>query len=311
VESIEQAPARWNITFDVVLVSIFSLALLVVVLVIVYRTMQRPRLRPTLRGPELKPVLTWQTIVRYALTTPIMVLFWFTVILLVLNWATKDRNPEDMALIAVSVVGAARLLAHVDEEMSRELGKIIPLVVLGAILIGRDTATWEQFAAAVDEFAANADDIDHFWLMLVFFDVLVSFTWYVVKFGNWRARTSLPFMTGLARVVTPIARPIKSVVNFGKPRVEPGRLVAVEVEPGVAVPMVPVVIEQVPDPDAGQAPGPTPASPTGSRRLNLDDIELEPALTTDELDPGGDPSAADNRARRDDELQRDRPPHHG
>ncbi|MDP3971740.1 MAG: hypothetical protein Q8P61_02360 [Candidatus Nanopelagicales bacterium] len=221
MEPTATTPARWELGADVVLFAIFFLALLAVLLVLVYRTMQRPRLYPTLRGPELKPVLTWQAVVRYLVTTPFMVAFWFIAILLVLNWATKDRSPEDMALVAVAVVGAARLLAHIDEEMSRELGKNIPLVVLGIVLIGRDTATVEQFLASIDEFAENADDIDQFWTVLVAFDVLVTATWYAFKFGNWRARTSLPFMARLARVVDPIVRPIRAVINFGKPRVEP------------------------------------------------------------------------------------------
>lgn len=221
MEPTATTPARWELGADLALFAIFSLALLAVLLVLVYRTMQRPRLYPTLRGPELKPVLTWQAVVRYLVTTPFMVAFWFIAILLVLNWATKEGSPEDMALVAVAVVGASRLLAHIDEEMSHELGKNIPLVVLGIVLIGEDTATAEQFLASIDEFVENADDIDHFWTVLVLFDVFVTAVWYGLKFGNWRARTSLPFMTRSARVVGPIVRPVRAVINFGKPRVEP------------------------------------------------------------------------------------------
>lgn len=39
-----------------------------------------------------------------------------------------------------------------------------------------------------------------------------------------------------------------------------------------------------------------------AKRLNLDDVELDPSITSDEIDP--QPATSDER------LVRDRPPHH-
>lgn len=58
-----------------------------------------------------------------------------------------------------------------------------------------------------------------------------------------------------------------------------------------------------------EAPRPKPRA-----RLNLDDVELDPATTSDERDPSaetGDPRERDAQARRDEDLRRQRPPHHG
>lgn len=50
----------------------------------------------------------------------------------------------------------------------------------------------------------------------------------------------------------------------------------------------------------------------GHTRLNLDDLDLDPATTSDESGPSGDELLdQDAQARRDDDLRRQRPPHHG
>lgn len=49
-------------------------------------------------------------------------------------------------------------------------------------------------------------------------------------------------------------------------------------------------------------------------RLNLDDVELDPATTSDERGSSGetdDPRDRDDAARRDEDLLHQRPPHHG
>lgn len=210
-----QASTPWQVDLVEAVIAIIALSIVVALLVLVYRTMQRPRLYLT-PGPHGRPDLTWQAVLRYAITTPFMVVFWFFSILVILGWAAKGRTPEDLALIAVAVVGAARLLAHVDEEMSRELGKNIPLVVLGVILIGRDTATANQFVGVLDEFIDNVDDVDTFYWLLVLFDVLVTGVWYALAIGRWRVHESDAATTWLAHATGPITRGWRTIAGFGR-----------------------------------------------------------------------------------------------
>lgn len=216
MDSVSNGPAKWEVGALDALTGIIGLAITVSLLVLVYRTMQRPRLHISTTKKHGQPEPTWQAIVRYLVTTPFMVAFWLISLLVILSAAAKSHAPESIALVAAAVVGGARLLAHFDEEMSRELGKTIPLVVLGVILIGRESATSEQFLAAMDDFIANIDQIDTFYWLLVVFDVVVTAAWYLIGFGRWRFRESSAAVAWLAKVTAPIRRPWRALITFGR-----------------------------------------------------------------------------------------------
>lgn len=198
------------------LASIAVLAVLVALIVWIYRTMQRPRLRPAVNPDTGAATFTWQAVVRYLVTTPIMVFIWFAAVLIILTWAARDRTAEELVVAAAAVVGAARLLAHFDEEMARELGKTIPLAVVGVILIGRTTATWEQFAGALDEFDQNWGTIDDFYFILVLFDLLVTGAWIAAHYGRGHSLMVRISHGPVGRSVHTALRPWRAVRDFGR-----------------------------------------------------------------------------------------------
>ena len=80
--------------------------------------------------------MTWSGVLRYLLTTPLMVAFWMFVLLALLTAAARDRSGEQIVVATSAVIGGARLLAHVHEEIAHELAKAVPIAILGFILIG-------------------------------------------------------------------------------------------------------------------------------------------------------------------------------
>lgn len=214
---IAAAPAPvWETDALLLLMSIAGLTVLVAVIVWIYRTMQRPRLRPTVDAGSGAASLSWQAIVRYVVTTPIMVFIWFSAILIILTWAARDRSAEELVIAAAAVVGAARLLAHLDEEMARELGKTIPLAVVGVILIGRSSATWQEFVGAIDEFDQNWATIDDYYFLLVGFDLLVTAGWLGLHYGRGHDFAVRIAHARLGRAANGVLAPWRAVRDFGR-----------------------------------------------------------------------------------------------
>lgn len=76
----------------------------------------------------------------YALTVgvgiPLLVLLWTVILELALIVVGSVERIGSVALVAVAVVGAARILAYIRERTSHELAKAIPLALAFALLTG-------------------------------------------------------------------------------------------------------------------------------------------------------------------------------
>ncbi|MFN8126850.1 MAG: hypothetical protein U0R64_10140 [Candidatus Nanopelagicales bacterium] len=187
--------------FDVLIVAL-GMAVLALLLWMVYRTMQHPRL-PVVRTADRAPAVTWPGALRYLLTTPPMVGFWFVIILFLLAAAAGERTPGDVLIAATAVVGGARLLAHFNEEIAHELAKTVPITILGFIIIGGGFAGSDRFSQVWE--GLPVDTFDTYWWGLIGFDVLITAAWFGGQRLHWhwvrhRREAGLPIENPLTRL---------------------------------------------------------------------------------------------------------------
>ncbi len=169
--------------WDVVILSV-GMAFLVFLLWLVYRTMEVPRL-PVNRSEDRAPNANWAGVLRYAVTTPIMVGFWLLVFLTLLSVAAQSRTGTDVLVATVAVIGGARLLAHLKKDMAHELAKTVPIAILGFIIIGSGFADLTQTDNVLAELLQQEDQIDTYWLSLIVFDVFLTVIWFGVIRWRW------------------------------------------------------------------------------------------------------------------------------
>lgn len=174
--------------YDVVFLA-FGMAFLAWLLWLVYRTMQHPRL-PVNRHDDRPPSANLAGVVRYLVTTPIMILFWLTVFLFLLSTAAEDRNAAEVIVAATAVIGGARLLAHTKEEIAHELAKTVPIAILGFIVIGGGFAGVEKMASTFDDvFGTFGTLFDSYYVGLILFDFVLTAIWFLAIRWSWlRAR---------------------------------------------------------------------------------------------------------------------------
>jgi hypothetical protein len=107
----------------------------------------------------------------YAVTVfvliPILVVVWATVLEILLFFVGSVDIVDSVGVIAVSVVGAARVLAYVREKTSHELAKAIPLALGFVLLTGEPLELEEKVARLQDgELASPADEMLLFLIVL-------------------------------------------------------------------------------------------------------------------------------------------------
>lgn len=74
-------------------------------------------------------------IVKYIIVFPIFAFFWFAVLTVILAFLSKGQTFSETLLVALATVSAVRVTAYYNEDLSRDLAKILPFAVLAVFLI--------------------------------------------------------------------------------------------------------------------------------------------------------------------------------
>jgi hypothetical protein len=161
------------------------LAVAIAVAVVVYRGMQRPRLR------LVHGAAGWRTngrdLLLYAVTAPVLVAFWFLFFVVILLVGTNDLGGNDVLRVSMAVVIASRFLAHVWREPAHELAKTVPLTLAALVIIAgglRSQTSLEDVLTQVFETGVSGVA----WLVLLFVDYLFTAVWYWVGVRWWTPR---------------------------------------------------------------------------------------------------------------------------
>ncbi|MDE2801578.1 MAG: hypothetical protein OXK21_01680 [Chloroflexota bacterium] len=74
-------------------------------------------------------------IIKYIIVFPVFAFFWFGVLTTILAFLSKGQSFSETLLVALATVSAIRVTAYYDEDLSRDLAKILPFAVLAVFLI--------------------------------------------------------------------------------------------------------------------------------------------------------------------------------
>ena len=106
-------------------------------------------------------------ILEYLLVFPIFAFFWFAVLTVILAFLSQERTFADVLLIALATVSAIRVAAYYNEDLSRDLAKILPFAVLGIFIIDASFFTVDDSLAVLREANNHRELIFYYFVFLV------------------------------------------------------------------------------------------------------------------------------------------------
>ena len=104
---------------------------------------------------------------KYVILFPGFAFFWFAVLTLILAFLSKDRPFSDILLIALATVSAIRVTAYYNEDLSRDLAKILPFAVLAIFLIDASFFKISQSLDILREANGHREHIFYYLLLLI------------------------------------------------------------------------------------------------------------------------------------------------
>lgn len=124
-------------------------------------------------------VVTYVT--KYLIVFPAFAFFWFAVLTLILTFLSKDRPFDDILLIALATVSTIRVTAYYNEDLSRDLAKILPFAVLAIFLIDASFFEIRESLSILERANDNRENILYYLLFLILLEFALRFVRAVLR----------------------------------------------------------------------------------------------------------------------------------
>ena len=139
------------------------------------------------KNDQMRDAVAWDLIflvwylVRYVVLFPAFAFFWFAVLTLILVFLSEGRELQQILLIAMATVSAIRVSAYYNEELSRDLAKILPFAVLGVFIINTSFFNIQASLDTLAELNTHLDIIVYYLVYLVALEFALRFVFVVFR----------------------------------------------------------------------------------------------------------------------------------
>ena len=126
-------------------------------------------------------------VAKFLIVFPAFAFFWFAVLTFILALLSKERAISEILIIALATVAVIRVPAYYNEDLSRDVAKVLPFAVLGLFLID---ASFFQVSESLNVIR-GADDYRESVLYYMLFLVALEFSMrlilgFVALFIKWK-----------------------------------------------------------------------------------------------------------------------------
>ncbi len=121
-------------------------------------------------------------VAKYLILFPFFAFFWFTILTLILAFLSKDRSFSDVLLMALVTIGSIRVTAYYNEDLSRDLAKILPFAVLAIFLIDTSFFAISESLDLLNDTLDYTENILYYLLFLIAMEFVLRLAMAIAAF---------------------------------------------------------------------------------------------------------------------------------
>ena len=104
---------------------------------------------------------------KYLVLFPVFAFFWFAVLTVILAFLSEGQTLSETLLIALATVAAIRVASYYNEDLSRDLAKILPFAVLGIFLVDASFFSVSESLDSLKTVGDYSESILYYLLFLI------------------------------------------------------------------------------------------------------------------------------------------------
>ncbi len=102
----------------------------------------------------------------YGLLFPFLAYVWFWLLAGMLAFLYNSKEAQELLMVAMAVLTAVRVTAYYNEELSRDISKILPYGLLGVFLINSGQYDLQASLDLLESMGGEEDSAFYFWVYI-------------------------------------------------------------------------------------------------------------------------------------------------
>jgi len=112
-------------------------------------------------------------IIRAAILFPLYSILWFSILSMFLLFLSKSQDVGQILLMSVTLISVARITAYFNEDLSKDVAKIIPFTLLGVFIVDPTYFSIEKTISKILLLPSYLPNILQYFLFIVVLEFLL------------------------------------------------------------------------------------------------------------------------------------------
>tara|TARA_B100000315_G_scaffold256283_1_gene301837 strand:+ start:711 stop:1319 length:609 start_codon:yes stop_codon:yes gene_type:complete len=130
-------------------------------------------------------------VIQHALLFPIIIMSWFAVLVVILSLLGQDQTPGNILLVSIALVSTIRATAYYNEDLSRDLAKMLPFAVLGLFLVSKSYLSLDISSGALEDLGDHWRAIVYYLAFAVVLEFVLRIVYSIVRSITHRSDETL------------------------------------------------------------------------------------------------------------------------
>jgi hypothetical protein len=112
-------------------------------------------------------------LIEHVLVFPLLVFFWFGVLSALLAFLSREQTVSQILLVSMALVVAVRITAYYNEDLSKDLAKMLPFALLGVFLVDISFFSLAGAWATIQQFPSYLSVGIYYFLFVIALELLL------------------------------------------------------------------------------------------------------------------------------------------
>ena len=110
---------------------------------------------------------------KYIIISPLLIFIWFLVILVFLSILAKSQSMYDILIIGITLIGATRITAYINEKLAEEVAKVVPIALLAIFVASPNVFSFDLVLNRFSEITTYTGLLLRFLIVIVLLEFIL------------------------------------------------------------------------------------------------------------------------------------------
>lgn len=138
---------------------------------------------PLRKSGRILPILLFCVIYlfRYTLLLPMFTYLWSWILVMIVAFLYNSREPQEVLLMAMAVLTAVRVTSYYNEDLARDISKILPYGLLGIFLVNLGQVNLEASLALMERIGSERANAFYYWAYVTCQELILRMSYPYVR----------------------------------------------------------------------------------------------------------------------------------